>query len=96
MAVVGASVIVTVQGFGSKQGKVNKYDRETRPMAPYHVVFLDGMSGWFSPAQVSFDTSAKIDQDPIANLADQLLSNPRPYTPHYYPPPGEEDEYETD
>lgn len=93
MAIVGAVVTVTVEGFGSKSGTIDGYDRSGHPATPYHVEFHDGLSGWFNASQVSFDEFAKKESgDPIANLAARMLKNPRPYTPHYYSTQGEEDE----
>lgn len=60
MNVIGKRVTVTVKGFGSKEGVIDDYAPNEHRMRPYHVVFDDGMDGYFDGFECGFLTWASV------------------------------------
>lgn len=88
MGVLGASVTVTVKGFGSKSGTIDQYDHDKQSARPYHVTFRDGQGGWFDASQVSFDT--RNDADVLIKAAERMFDDAIRMPS---PPPHEQDEW---
>lgn len=79
--VVGKRIIVSVSGFGSREGVIDKHDPKDHPHNPYHVFFQAAAEGWFDDVECGFINWVEGPQPGATSLNHNVdPNNPQNYT----------------